>query len=259
MNKNTIVKLAFIIFCIINCPAFAQYKKALTDADKASLEGIIVEKYYTYNSSDVMDTAGGCLPKGAVTYRIYVDLKPNYTLQAVYGVTDHPLYIRTTTHFYNNIAEGQGTGDKIVDKRITGSSAAFDSWLTMGAATETKFGILKADDKDGSVLKINSMNAADGLATGQVKPVTYFGINPYDVFGNNNNASAFTTSNGSWAMFGGIKGATEDNKVLIAQITTDGKLSFEINLQIGTPTGGTVNYVAKNPQFDEIQYAALTY
>ena len=47
--------------------------------------------------------------------------------------------------------------------------------------------------------------------------------------------------------------------VLIAQLTTNGKLSFELNLQIGTPTGGTIQFVAKNPEGNELKFKQLTY
>ena len=50
-----------------------------------------------------------------------------------------------------------------------------------------------------------------------------------------------------------------ENRILIAQITTDGVFSFELNLQIGTPDGGTENYVARKPVGNEIQFAGLIY
>jgi len=235
----------------------AQVAKPLTDADKAALEGIIVEKYHVYDAKEKLDTTGGALPKGAVTYRIYVDLKPGYSLQAVYGVANHPLYIKTTTQFYNNNEYGQGTADYVKSAKIKGSTAALDSWLTMGAASDKYMGIPKAEDKDGSVLGIASLEKADGLIAMQVKPITYFGVIP-NFFNRTNTANTFSTSDGSWAIFGGMKGATDENKILIAQLTTDGELSYELNLQVGTPAGSNINFVAKAPEGKEIKAEALT-
>jgi hypothetical protein len=259
MKTKTISTALTLLLITVNS-MFAQAQKPLTEADKASLEGIIVEKYYTYNAKDALDTAGGAIPAGSITYRIYVDLKPNYTLQAVYGVIDHPMFIKTSTTFYNNTKYGQATGDYIESKKIAGSTAAFDSWITAGACSTTQNGVMLADDKDGSMLNIPSMAKADGMVAGKIKPVTFFGIMPNTVF-NTATSSSFATDNGSWAVFGGVKGATDDNKILIAQITTDGKLSFELNLQIGTPTGGNVNYVARNPQSqtEQILFKDLIY
>jgi hypothetical protein len=61
--------------------------------------------------------------------------------------------------------------------------------------------------------------------------------------------NSFSTTNGAWYCLGGASGPdTISNKVLIAQITTDGILSFELNIQIGTPVSGTSEYyVANNP------------
>ncbi|MCW3083327.1 MAG: hypothetical protein JWP12_693 [Bacteroidetes bacterium] len=256
-KKYSCVFLCLICIALISTPLRAQVKRPLSDADKSALESVEVEKYYTYTAADKMDTLGGCLPKGAVTYRIYIDLKPGYSLQAVYGVLNHPLFIKTSTLFFNNTQYGQGTGDYIDHKKMLGSTASFDSFLTMGAASNSDMGVPKADDKDGSLIKANSFASADGLMAAKIKPVTYFGIIP-NFFNTYNPANTFTTDNGSWAVFGGVTGATESNKILIAQLTTDGVLSYELNIQVGTPNGGSINYVAKNPQEQEIKFDALT-
>ena len=71
------------------------------------LEGVIVEKFYV---STEADNAGklysGDLPKGSVTYRIYVDLKPGFRFQAAYGSPQHPLVIESTKNFYNHLENG---------------------------------------------------------------------------------------------------------------------------------------------------------
>ncbi len=69
----------------------------------------------------------------------------------------------------------------------------------------------------------------------------------------------FKTSNGSWACLGGAEGPTASNRVLIAQMTTDGIFSFELNIQIGTPGGGVEQYVAKNPIGDQKLFKDLIY
>ncbi len=236
----------------------AQMKKEITEADKSGLEGIIIEKYYINDGSDALDTTGGALPNGAVTYRIYVDMKPEYKLQAVYGVPNHDLYIKTSTRFFNNTKWGDISGDKIDDKKIGNSTAAFDSWITIGAATDEHNGVLKTEDTDGSIIKCVSLAKADGMIATKIKPITFFGFD-LGFFNNPTAASSFTGNNGSWAVFGNMKGATNENKVLIAQLTTDGTLSFQLNLQMGTPTGGILNYVAKNPQENEIQNSSLVH
>jgi hypothetical protein len=59
------------------------------------LENVYVERYYV---SDAIDAANSNdpLPAGSVTYRIYADMLPGYTVQTVYGVPAHPLSMTTS-------------------------------------------------------------------------------------------------------------------------------------------------------------------
>jgi hypothetical protein len=104
----------------------------------------------------------------------------------------------------------------------------------------------------------------DGMIAGTPEPVTPVGISTeIAVFDNQNdgtNGPLFSTWNGSWASLNGSVGPdTSTNKVLIAQITTDGILSFELNIQIGTPSGGVEQYVAQNPVGLEILLPSLIF
>src|ERR1700758_445591 len=83
----------------------------------SGLDSVIVEKYYISNANDTsVNSIGGVLPIGSVTYRIFVDMKPGYTFEAAYGVDiaptglrnpgDHELRISTTTLFFNNEDRG---------------------------------------------------------------------------------------------------------------------------------------------------------
>ena len=50
------------------------------------LEGVIVEKYYISDANDAtVNSVGGVLPVGSVTYRVYLDLAPDYIFQSAYG------------------------------------------------------------------------------------------------------------------------------------------------------------------------------
>lgn len=221
------------------------------------LEGIIVEKYYVAEEKDVIDTTGGYLPKGSVTYRIYVDMKPGYKLQAIYGVPGHDLIIKTTTSFFNS-KNGSKTGDLIDDKSINANTVALDSWLTLGSATKSHFGILKDEDKDGSIIRKAALGKADGFIPNKPPALINYLLD-LSFFDDKQNPGLFFANNGSLASFSSVQGPTEDNRVLIAQLTTNGKLSFELNLQMGTPSCGVENYVAKNPQGTEMKFNGLTY
>lgn len=251
--KQLLFFVAILFYC--GFPQ-TQDKNKLTDADRSALEEVIVEKYYTSNLIDYVDTIGNYLPKGSVTYRIFIDLKPGYSLQSVYGSDRTPLIIKTSTEFFNNTSYGVIKGDYVDDKKINENTVALDSWVTVGAATRSHYGILRSDDKDGSIIKNAAFAESDGLIAGKVRPVIYVGVD-LDPFYGSKIISSFSTNDGAWAVWGGVKGPTEENRVLIAQLTTNGILTFDLNIQIGTPTGVAIRYVAGNPDADEIQFKGL--
>jgi hypothetical protein len=213
------------------------------------------------------------LPVGSVTYRIFVDMKQGYKFQTVYGVTTHTLFIKTTTSFFNNEDRG-GTAPTFTKSQAKFNTVMLDSWLSAGAACIGNFGILKADDNgvetvvnaDG-ILQNNDPMAGipltdqDGFIAGSPCSLLTLGIdNEITVFDAISQAgNTFTTNDGVWSCLSGAVGPDTTNKVLIAQITTDGELSFELNIQIGTPDGGTEQYVAKDPTGLETQLPCLTY
>ncbi|GDX52216.1 hypothetical protein LBMAG27_12630 [Bacteroidota bacterium] len=240
------------------------------------LEKIIVEKYYVSDSAD-SKASGGNLPVGSVTYRIFVDLLPAYRLQAVYGVPGHVMQIATTTSFFNNADDGAAIANYISSDKLKSNTLMVDSWLSVGAAAENYIGMLKSDDtekplanSDGLLHNADSstgipLNVRDGMfQTHPVSVVTLFGIDSamLSLFGKKNSdakGQVFSTDNGSWASFGGSIGVHPMNRVLIAQLTTDGELSFQLNIQIGTPDGKVENYVAENPVGNEILFPELTF
>jgi hypothetical protein len=247
------------------------------------LENVIVEKYYISDGNDTTANAdGGDLPVGSVTYRIYADLLQGHKLQGVYGVAGHPMRIETSTLFFNNEFLGS-TSPNSIPKTLAGfNTVMLDSWLSVGAACTGNYGVLKSLD-NGTATVVNAsspqvlqnndpaagipLTQEDGLITGQAgapQQVTFVGLSTeVAVFDNQNdgtNGPLFYSDNGTWAALNGAVGPdTVDNKVLIAQITTDGTFEFELNIQIGLPNGLTENYVASNPVGAEIQASFLTY
>lgn len=247
------------------------------------LQGIIVEPYYISDANDTLaNPIGGVLPVGSVTYRIYADMLPGYKFQAVYGVNTpgaaHEFRIETSTLFFNNEDRG-ATSPTYTKAQSQFNTVMLDSWLSVGAACAGYFGILKAND-DGVATNVNTfspmvlqnndtaagipLTMQDGLILGTPQPVTTVGISSQiAMFDNQNdgtNGPLFLTDNGSLASLNGSTGPDSiDNKVLIAQITTDGVFSFELNIQIGTPSFGVENYVARNPVGNEIQIPSLIY
>ena len=241
------------------------------------LENIIVEKYYVSDANDTaQNSTGGVLPIGSVTYRIYADMLPGFKFQAAFGIPGHELRIETTTLFFNNEDRG-ATSPTYSKTQASHNTVMLDSWLSVGAACTGNFGVLKSEDNSaGTVINTDGILAnadtsigipltiEDGMIAGTPEPVTAVGISTeMTIFDNQNdgtNGPVFSTFNGSWASLNGSIGPdTATNKVLIAQITTNGILSFELNIQIGTSSGGVQQFVARNAVGSEILLPALIY
>jgi len=260
---KTLKFLAVIIAVLLGFRGFTQ----------DGLEGIVVEKFYV---STKADNAGklysGDLPEGSVTYRIYVDLKPGYRFQAAYGSPQHPLVIESTENFYNHLENGNIQPNIIPERTYKKNIALLDSWLSAGACAEGHLGILKEYDDTISDKFIGfekgyfkgkkksvPLYEVDGMKRSAVLPVpTFFQMDFLSkVIGTTTSDKRIYSDNGAWAALGkGAVGADSlsTNCVLIAQLTTVGELSFELNLLIGAPNGSSQKYVARNPITEESEW-----
>lgn len=259
--------IIFIFSLIVSFNTFAQN----------GLEGIIVEKFYV---SDANDAAGsvGTLPTGSVTWRFYADLLPGYKLQAMYGVAAHELRFQSTAPFFNN--EDRGAINPNWNFSQAGDNTVYlDSYFSVGGATNAaggRLGVLKSEDpdlpaanlvnNDGLLLNFDpsigiALTTRDGMTAGTVVTPTLVPATPAvwsSVDATSLSGSLFSTFNASVAALTGAQGPLASNRVLIAQITTTGVLSYKINLQIQAPDLSIQNFVAENPIGSEISIPGLS-
>jgi hypothetical protein len=233
------------------------------------LEGVIVEKYYVSGKDDLAaNDYAGKLKKNATTYRIFVDLLPRYRFQAAYGSKEHPLYFKTSTSFFNNTDKGGVVASVIPMRNLGKNTVMLDSWLSVGTSGELTLGIPKEDDDTSKLVEFQSgflnnksrcvrfsPRERDGMKYTLDMPLhTFFALDSVIQTFGNKGGNEFYVDNGAWACMGkGSMGvdSLSHNRVLIAQLTTDGTLEFELNLQIGTPDGKVQRFVARNPQEQE--------
>ncbi len=165
---------------------------------------------------------------------------------------------------------------------------ALDSWLTLGSAAvgtvgTSYTGVLKSEDFDGSFIGgTHNSGGTSGIAGGIIRnndtaagvpvdtsdgmvptneilgtwsnsgfiDVTQSGSPDTTVFGNSRVGSQFRSTIGYLQQNNGVSGnAATGHKVLVAQLTTKGQLTFKINLELVDSTGGVntghyLNYVA---------------
>ena len=260
------MKKILLVLCL---SVFAILSKA-----QNGLENIFVERYYVTDAIDAVNS-NPPLPVGSVTYRLYADMLPGYKVQTIFGSGLHPLVMTTTTEFFNQA--DYGTTIPVISANNTKKNTVMlDSWLTTGGACNGYNGIPKVEDNgvgnfvNSNIPQLLQNNAGqagipltvqDGMYIGTVPSTITLGLDAViGVFGDGTtNGNIFNVTNGAWACLAGAPGPIPaNNKVLIAQITTDGIFHFEINIQIGTPLGGTENYVLSNPTGVELTIPSLT-
>jgi hypothetical protein len=254
INPKKSIFLILFLVCLLNLKS------------QNGLENIIVEKYYVSSANDTADRRiSGFLPIGSTTYRIFLDMMPGYRFYSAYGKKGHELRIQTTTLFFNNEDLGNSIANVIPRRNLKEGTLMLDSWLSAGMAGENSYGVLKEQDDnvetivhDKSFLQNANPLAGipvkdrDGILFSAIEPFpVLFGIDSLitSVFFRQTKGGLFSTTNGAWGCLGGSVGldSLTTNRVLIAQLTTDGDLSFELNIQIGKPDGTLEFYVAKNP------------
>ncbi len=271
----------------------------VSTATQAQVKGLSVEKYYIADSNDLTDSTGGrSMESGAKTYRVFIELEPGSKVRQVYGDLNHQLRFSSTAVFYNNNDRPSSEfGYEIRSSWFSDNPLlALDSWLTIGWATNNQKGVLKALDNDGASIAGNnnnggtaaipggllnntnpdmglSLSQADGLVFSTTPMGQWTDIGFKDAFGNDTTVfgpdsigSEFSCRTCILQQNQGVTGASVDsNKVLIAQLTTAGELSFEINLLIEQQDafGNTilVKYVANDQVLmpDEQVSPFLTY
>jgi len=230
-------------------------------AKAQGIEGVLVERYH-----ELPPREQGGAP--LITYRIYLDLAPGHSLLTVFGEAGRNLFFRTTTRFFNDTINGGSAGERIDPERLSDFPLALDSWLALGFATSAHKAVPLHLDKDGSLLAKPDRREArqaydsalfmrDGLVAAQRVPEVmnlYISTSYLDRL----SGGLIETAVGAYGAMGSVAGATEENMVLIAQLTTDGELSYAINAAVRAPDGSIMKHVAYRAlASDEIELPAL--
>lgn len=249
----------------------------------AQIEEVIVETYYISDINDESDTTGGVLEEGSVTYRIFIDLDEGNLLRSVYGDQHHALEFFSTDYFFNNLDRGKSYGYEIKNNSIDEHTAALDTWLTLGFATKIHLGATKDDDTDGSIVGgVNNDGGSSEIAGGLlvnndpdagIPLTTSDGLMPNTIDSNNisnffaigieqdttifwdesKTYNSFSSNNTMLMNNPGIRAADQENRILVAQLTTKGdSIAFRLNIQVQTSDGEIINYVSDTAKVDSL-------
>ncbi|MBL0341816.1 MAG: hypothetical protein IPP71_13305 [Bacteroidetes bacterium] len=114
------------------CFAFIILILVISHAKAQGLEKIIIEKYYITDDKDAQYVGSASIAANTVTYRVFVDMKPGYRLQSVYGAPGHELRLSTSTFFFNHSVFGHFIPNLIMDRQLGITTLMVDSWISMG-------------------------------------------------------------------------------------------------------------------------------
>lgn len=237
----------------------------------AQIERLIVEKYYISGPNDTITFADNIkpLPLNSVTYRVFLDLSQGSKLHELFGTTDHPFSVSSTAPFFNQTKRGQSFADRINENILDDNTLALDTWLSLGQASRIHTGIPKEFDTDGSIDQIKnnndgvlkndnpesgiSLTISDGLlpvintysfvSSGLIDLIS--GVDS-SIFGNISLKNYLSAENFSFRANEGVIGSTNENIILIAQLTTAGDLKFTFNMTVENSSGTKINYIGKD-------------
>lgn len=256
---------------------------------RAQIENVIVETYYISDHKDQTDTFGGNLEEGSITYRIFIDLLPGSKLLSIFGSEVHPLIFSSTNTFFNHRHEGVSFGKDINRNRYETGTVALDTYITLGQSSRqfaqgAYFGIPKNSDPDGSFigginndggseqikggLLVNDsieseapLYISDGLTISREIPDSWIDIGFKDILTKDDttifasNDKLMFSSHSALLRNSGVYGIDSiKNEILVAQLTTKGTISFELNIELEILKDGKnhiVKYVARNELLDQ--------
>jgi hypothetical protein len=197
----------------------------------AQLNGVVIEEH-----NPQVQAPGYVAPAGLVTYRIYAEFaSPLDKVSALYGL---PLIvnaqsvgpcqqtrIETTTSWFNEASFGSTLGSAInCGFFIFVPAIAADSWLSVGP----------------------QCSSDPGAAAVQAATIDPPSLTPS--FGTNGGPSFIMNDGAVFTLFTSASGfgSGPNNRVLLAQLTTTGEISYELNLQVflGNNQANEVRYVA---------------
>lgn len=269
------IKFSAVIFILL-----------LTQVGFSQLQNLYIEKYYISDANDATDTTGGILPEGTTTYRIYAKLSPGSAVSKLFGDINHPFSMSSTSPFFNHETEGKTFGKDFLKPRLGESLVALDSYLTIGQVAKQGpnlyFGLPKNQDTDGSFIGgsnndggsemltlglMNNQNNEMGLALTQADGIDtmvtttanwtsagildFFTGNDSTIFGSIVPGYSFESNQFNLTSSFPYSGVVSDsNHVLLAQLTTAGEITFNINLEVvfldNTGNLQSIEYVAQD-------------
>ena len=236
-----------------------------TTALSQALENVVVETYYITDTNDEDISGSDGIEAGMITYRVFVEVCEDCRLISLFSNEIHPLEIQSTESFYNSqfgTFFGHNNNSQLFPLF---DSPALDSYLTLGAASNSDWGIPKEEDNDGSIWEgrtppdglTNSVSEmgtplfdTDGFTNSSGESTEPEGWNPpinteniSSVFGSTTSSNAYISIEDEIRSLSGVVSQTDSDLILIGQFTTAGEFSFKLNIAVLNELGEEIFFV----------------
>jgi len=170
---------------------------------------------------------GGADLTGFSTFRLFAQLdNTSQELVSIIGEESLPAFVQTTTSFYQD-SFGNSTGSQINSAFYPFVPALeYDSYVTVGYSSSTTVGIPFSEEPTGNV---------ESLLTNAITAIEDPNAPWIENFESGGNIDLTSLAGGGWFNLPGNQGnfgVGVNNSVLIGQFTTDGNLSFCLNVQV---------------------------
>jgi hypothetical protein len=222
--------LCSFVFSLSNISIFSQENSNTIQNESLAIENVIVEEYFFPASKYFLSTGIGNISKCNITYKIYIEMKPGCSFQLIYGEQKHELYIKTSTKIQNNTICRDVTGFNINPKINFENKDDSDLWITMGSTTKSHSGYLRTEKSDDLIINKNITQNNQNHMSRKLSLNKSFKFE-LNLFNDQGHTNEIYETNKIINAQTEIKNYNNDNKILIAQLTTKDKLNFELNIQ----------------------------
>lgn len=226
MSRFTSHSIACLALFMFGCVALSP---AQTCSDSTACNYTLGSSNSIYGLDvEVVTVHEGGLLDGMTTYRLFfVSAHPDDFVSAVFGDSESPLMVQTSTSFFQDALGGVTPNGIFSALYPSFPTLQYDSWVTIGIE-----GVPDATAGQADVQVVSSAGQ-----NWQLNFEPGFGAAGSDVIIDDSDGGAWFTlagqSNGN---------VDADGRVLLGQFTTDGVLSGMVNLQV-FPEGDQSNYV----------------
>jgi hypothetical protein len=250
INDIYTFSLSTYIFPTSNASVSIEDDSFKVQNESLALKNVIIEEYFIPASKNSISNTESPISACSIIYRIYIEIKPDYTLQLIYG--KHELLIKTSGKFQNNKVCRDIASFNINPKRNIENKVDSDSWITMGSVTKSNSGNSKTESQDNLLINKIFLQNDQNFMNGKLpfnKPFKF----ELNFFSDKSHVNEFYDNHHKELQQFDFKDDGNHNRILIAQLTTKEKLNFELNIQSGNISYDSLNFIENDTKCSPIQ------